>query len=136
MPSDEQKARTIILRTVLAAPTVTDLISNRFYPGGPGTFVPTAYPCACFRLGSGPVDPDLEQYKQPSLSIWVWSKKSYTEDYPIYNAIFAVLHNQLLTLDDRAVVCKADSTPIEAFEPAENTFYLNASWGIRMMDYS
>ena len=136
MPSDEQKARTIILRTVLADPTVTGLISNRFYPGGPGTFVPPAYPCACFRLGSGVVDPDVEIYKQPSLSIWVWSKKSYTEDYKIYDAIFAVLHNQLLTQDSRGIVCKADSTPIEAYEPAENTFYLNASWGIRMLDYS
>lgn len=136
MASDEQKARTIILRTVLGSLTVTNLISNRFYPGGPGTFVPPAYPCACFRLGSGPVDPDLEQFKQPSLSIWVWSKKSYEEDYPIYDAIFAVLHNQRLTLDDRVVVCKADSTPIEAFEPAENTFYLNASWGIRILNHS
>jgi len=136
MASDEQKARIIILRTVLAEKTVTDLISNRFYPGGPGTFHVTQYPCANFRLGSGPVDPDLKQYKQPGLNIWVWSKRSYDEDYKIYDAIFAVLHNQRLTLDDRVVVCKADSTPIEAFEPAENTFYLNASWGIRILNHS
>lgn len=136
MASDEQKARIAILSTVLANSIVTGLISNRFYPGGPGTFVPTEYPCACFRLGSGSVDPDVEEYKKPNLSIWVWSKRSYDEDYKIYDAIYNVLHNQLLTQDDRSIVCKADSTPIEAFEPAENTFYLNASWSIRMMDYS
>jgi len=136
MASDEQKARIAILRAILADATVTGLISNRFYPGGPGTFVPSAYPCACFRLGSGAVDPDVEIYKKPSLGIWVWSKKSYDEDYKIYDAIYAVLHNQLLTRDNRGIVCKADSTPIEAFEPAENTFYLNASWGIRILDNS
>ena len=136
MASDEQKARIAILRTVLDDSTVTNLISDRFYPGGPGTFVPTKYPCACFRLGSGSVDPDLEQFKTPGLGLWVWSKKSYDEDYKIYDAIFAVLHNQLLTQDGRGIVCKADSTPIEAYEPAENTFYLNASWSIRMVNYS
>jgi len=136
MASDEQKARIAILRAVLANSDVTDLISTRFYPGGPGTFVATRYPCACFRLGSGAVDPDVEIYKQPSLSIWVWSKRSYDEDYKIYDAIFAVLHNQLLTQDSRGIVCKADSTPIEAYEPAENTFYLNANWSIRMLDNS
>jgi len=136
MASDEEKARIAILRTVLADLTVTNLISNRFYPGGPGTFYVTQYPCANFRLGSGPIDSDLEEYKRPSLSIWVWSKKSYDESYKIYDAIFAVLNNQLLTQDGRSIVCKADSTPIEAYEPAENTFYLNASWSIRMLDYS
>jgi len=136
MASDVQKARIAILRAVLANSIVTTLISNRFYPGGPGTFYTTGYPCACFRLGSGAVDPDVEEYKKPSLSIWVWSKKSYDEDYKIYDAIYNVLHNQLLTQDDRNIVCKADSTPIEAYEPAEDTFYLNASWGIRMLDNS
>lgn len=136
MASDEQKARIAILRIVLADSTVTGLISNRFYPGGPGTFVPTKYPCACFRLGSGSVDSDLEEFKTPGLSIWVWSKRSYDEAYKIYDAIYSVLHNQLLTQNNRSIVCKADSTPIEAFEPAENTFYLNASWGIRMLNYS
>ena len=136
MASDIEQARIAILRTVLANAKVYALISNRFYPGGPGTFVPSAYPCACFRMGSGDVDKDLEQFKKPGFSIWVWSKKSYDESHAVYNAIFNVLHNELLSQDNRAIVCKSDSTPIEAFEPAENTFYLNVSWGIRMINYS
>ncbi len=136
MSSDIEQARIAILRVVLADETVTDLISNRFYPSGPGTFVATTYPLACFRMGSGEVDPDLEQFKKPGLNIWAYSKKNYDEAHAVYDAIFTVLHNKLLNLDNRSLVCKADSTPIEAYEPAENTFYLNVSWGIRMLNHS
>jgi len=134
--SDIQKIKIKIRDTVLADATVISYISSRFYPAGPGVYKITQYPSANFRASGGGIDPDVERYKTPNLTIWVWSKKSYDEAYKVYNAIYSVLYNELLTKDNRSFVCTTTNTPTEAYEPAENTFYLYCSWSIKMINYN
>lgn len=135
MTEDSQVGRIAIRKTVLAGVTVQTLISNRFYPAEPGIYKVRKYPCANFRISGGAIDPDVKEYKKPGLVIWTHSKKSYDEAYEVYEAIFDVLHNELLSEDDRGIVCKEDTRPMEAYEPADEIFYLRASWAIRMINY-
>ena len=136
MAEDSQVARIAVRNNVLADATVKSFISNRFYPAGPGVYKITHYPAANFRASGGGIDSDVERYKTPTLTIWVWSKKSYDEADKVYNAIYSVLYDELLTKDNRSFVCKTTNTPTEAYEPAENTFYLYCSWTIRMVNYN
>ena len=135
MAEDSQVARIAIRKNVLASVAVQSLISNRFYPAEPGIYKVTRYPCANFRISGGMIDSDVKEYKKPDLVIWIHSKKSYDEVYEVYEAIFDALHNELLSEDDRGIVCKEDTRPMEAYEPAEEIFFLRASWAIRMINY-
>lgn len=135
MAEDSQVARIAIRKIVLADATVKSLISNRFYPGEIGIWRNIRYPCANFRIGGGMTDSDVKDFKKPTLLIWTWSKKSYDEAYKVYEAIFNVLHNELLSENGRGIVCKEDIRPMEAYEPADGSYYLHASWAIRMINY-
>lgn len=132
---DSQVARIAIRKTVLAGLTVQRLISNRFYPAEPGIYKVRKYPCANFRISGGITDPDVKEFKKPDLVIWAHSEDSYDEAYKVYEAIFYALHNELLREDERGIVCKEDTRPMEAYEPASEVFYLRASWAIRMVNY-
>lgn len=142
MPEDSQALRVKIRKVVLADTDVKNLISNRFYPASPGIYRQTKYPCANFRVSGGTSDSDtfdqstlVDAYKRPNMTIWAWSKKSYDEAYKVYRAIKKILHKQCLTEDSRTIVCQEDTRPMEAYEPAENTFYLHAGWSVKMLNY-
>jgi len=135
MAEDSQVARIAIRNNVLADATVKGFISNRFYPAEPGVYRVPRYPCANFRISGGVTDSDVKDYKKPDLVIWVHSKRSLDEAYKVYEAIFNVLHNELLSEDERGIVCKEDTRPMEAYEPADELFFLRTSWAIRMINY-
>ncbi|MBA7594678.1 hypothetical protein ES703_01625 [subsurface metagenome] len=139
---DSQILRIAIRRSALTGTCVTNLISNRFYPGELGVRKRIRYPCANFRVGGGSSDHDTyddvsrsDAYKSPNLVIWTHSKKSWDEAYKVYETIYWVLHNRYLSEDKRRIVCREDVRPMEAYEPATEVYFLRASWEVRMLNY-
>jgi len=139
---DSQVLRIAIRKCVLLDTAVKGLISNRFYPGELGVRKTIRYPCANFRVGGGFSDhatySDITRtdlYKKPNLVIWAHSKKSWDKAYEVYEAVYKVLHNRLLSHNSRSIVCREDTRPMEAYEPATEVYFLRASWEVRMINY-
>lgn len=140
---DSQVLRVAIRKCVLADITVKGLISNRFYPGELGVRKSINYPCANFRAGGGFSDHDTyekgsrtDAYKKPNLVLWAHSKKSWDEAYKVYEAVYKVLHNRYLFEEKRRIVCREDTRPMEAYEPATEVYFLRAGWEVRMLNYA
>lgn len=132
---DSEVARIAIRRAVLASAAVTTLIENRFYPSELGARKRVQFPCANFSVSGGSIDPDVERYKEPDLTLWAHSEESYDKAFEVYEAIKNVLHQELLTLSSRGIVCREQLRPIKAYEPVTEVFYLRAGWEIRMVNY-
>lgn len=139
---DSQILRIALRKCVLLDTTVKNLISNRFYPGELGVRKRIGWPCANFRVGGGFSDHDTysdisqtDIFKKPNLVIWAHSKKSWDEAYKVYEAVYKVLHNRLLSHSNRRIVCRESTRPMEAYEPATGAYFLRASWEVRMINY-
>jgi len=122
-----------IRSAVINNSVVQNLISDRFYEGQIATVlkddkVRVEFPCATFLQYAGNVDPDISKVQIAYINIWVWSENSYDEAEKIYDAIFNVLHNMLLTDSEVKFVTKETGRPTKNYDSIEKTYVLFSSW--------
>ena len=107
--------------------------SGRIYPQDLATLQNPVYPCATVAFNGGVPDAYLSQLADASISIKVYSTKSYNQCWEIYEKIKTALAFGVFTDADVRIRTTESTLPIERYDSTGRVFNVISGWDITII---
>ncbi len=107
--------------------------SGRIYPQDIATLKNPAFPCVTVSFGGGEPDNYLSVLADASVSIKVFSTKSYNQCWEIYEKVKTALAFGVFTDDSVRIRTTESTLPIERYDSVSRLYNVISGWDITII---
>lgn len=128
-----KSARELIIREMTGDTDIFTSVGGRVYPHDVATLKDPVYPCATLKVNSGESDGYIEDIGNSPFLIQIYSNKSYSQCWDIYEKIKTFLSFGVFTNSSVRIRVTEFNKPFERYDEFGRINIVVSAWNVYML---